>query len=117
VWGRTKVGHSGQRLMLGVEVDSERQSGVGEHSVAVAVKRRRKVRLAVALRRRGPARGAAPGAATPCTAHGGRKAGGACQSCSWRGWHAALSGQHQARASWEEAGWAWPVQAGVASGR
>jgi hypothetical protein len=30
---------------LGVEVDSERQSGVGEHSAAVAVKRRRKVRL------------------------------------------------------------------------
>jgi hypothetical protein len=30
---------------LGVEVDSERQSGVGEHSATVAMKRRRKVRL------------------------------------------------------------------------
>jgi hypothetical protein len=28
-----------------VEVDSERQSGVGEHSTVVAMKRRRKVRL------------------------------------------------------------------------
>jgi hypothetical protein len=38
-------GRSGQRSALGVEVDSERQSGVGEQSAAVAVKRRRKVRL------------------------------------------------------------------------
>jgi hypothetical protein len=30
-----------------VEVDSERQSGVGEHSMAVAAKRRRKVRLSL----------------------------------------------------------------------
>jgi hypothetical protein len=40
-----KAGRSGQRSALGVEVDSERQSGVGEHSAMVAVKRRRKVRL------------------------------------------------------------------------
>jgi hypothetical protein len=39
------AGCSGQRSALGVEVDSERQSGVGVHSAAVAVKRRRKVRL------------------------------------------------------------------------
>jgi hypothetical protein len=37
--------------MHGVEVDSERRSGVGEHSAAVVVKRRRNVRLATTLRR------------------------------------------------------------------
>jgi hypothetical protein len=44
-WRRMKAGRSGQRSALGVEVDSERQSGVGEHSAVVAVKRRRKARL------------------------------------------------------------------------
>jgi hypothetical protein len=44
-WRRTKAGRSGQCSALGVEVDSERQSGVGEHSAVVAVKRRRKARL------------------------------------------------------------------------
>jgi hypothetical protein len=44
-WRRMKAGRSGQRSALGVEVDSERQNGVGEQSAAVAVKRRRKVRL------------------------------------------------------------------------
>jgi hypothetical protein len=91
VWRRMKVGHSGQRSALGVEVDNERWSGVGEHSAAVAVKRRRKVRLATALRRQGPARGAALGAAAACVARGGRKAGGARRSGSWRGRHAALA--------------------------
>jgi hypothetical protein len=85
-----------------VEVDSERQSGVGEHSAAVVVKRRRKVRLAVALRRRGPARGAAPGAVDACAARGGWKAGGTRRSDSWRGAGGrrfnALSGRRQARA-------------------
>jgi hypothetical protein len=72
-WRRTKAG------------------ALGEHSVAVAVKRRRKVRLAVAQRRRGSARGAAPGAAAACVARGGRKAGGARRSDSWCGRHAALA--------------------------
>jgi hypothetical protein len=63
---------------------------LGEHSVAVAVKRRRKVRLAAAQRRRGSARGAAPGATAACATRGGRKAGGARRSGSWRGRHAAL---------------------------
>jgi hypothetical protein len=49
-WRRTKAGRSGQRSVLGVEVDSERRSRVGEHSAAVAVKRRRKVRLAAAAK-------------------------------------------------------------------
>jgi hypothetical protein len=40
-----KAGRIGQRSALGVEVDSERQSGVREHSAADAVKRRRKARL------------------------------------------------------------------------
>jgi hypothetical protein len=76
---------------LGVEVYSEKRSRVGEHSVAVAVKRRRKVWLATALRRRGPTRGAALGAAAACAARGGRKAGGTRRSSSWRGRHAALA--------------------------
>jgi hypothetical protein len=122
-WRRTKAGRSGRRLTLGVEVYSERRSGVGEHSAAVAVKRKRKVRLAATLRRRGPARGAASGAAAACAARGGRKACGARRSGSWRSRHAALavwrfdtlSGRRQARASWEEARWAGPVQASVAS--
>jgi hypothetical protein len=83
---------------------------VGEHSGAVAMKRRGKVRLAAALRRRGPARGATPGAAAACAARGGRKAGGGRRFDT-------LPGRRQARAPWEEAGWARPVQAGVASGR
>jgi hypothetical protein len=32
-----KVGRNGQRSARGVEVDHERQDGVGEHSAAVAV--------------------------------------------------------------------------------
>jgi hypothetical protein len=88
-WTCTKVGRSGQHSALGVEVDSERWIGVGEHSAAVAVKRRRKVRLAAALRRRGPARGAALGAVATCAARGSRKAGGARRSDSGCGRHAA----------------------------
>jgi hypothetical protein len=84
-WRRTKAGRSGQRSVLGVEVDSERRSGVGEHSTAVAMKRRRKVRLAAALRRRGPARGATLGAMAACAARGGWKAGEARRSGSGRG--------------------------------
>jgi hypothetical protein len=99
-------------------VDSERWSGVGEHSAAVAVKRRRKVRLAAALRRRRPARGAAPGAVAACAAREGWKAGGARRSGRWRGRRFdALSGRRQARAPWEKARWARLVQAGVASGQ
>jgi hypothetical protein len=123
-WRRTKAGRSGQCSALGVEVDSERQSGVGEHSTAVVVKRRRKVRLATALRRRGPARGTAPGVAAACAARGGQKAGGARRSDSWRGRHAVLAVSASTRcrddarrAPWEEAGLVGPVQAGVASGR
>jgi hypothetical protein len=90
-WRHTKAGRSGQRSVLGVEVDSERRSGVGEHSAAVAMKRRRKVRLAAALRRRGPARGTTLGAVAACVARGGWKAGEARRSGSWRSRHAALA--------------------------
>jgi hypothetical protein len=40
------------------------------------------------VRRRGPARGAAPVAAAACAARGGREAGGARRSGSWRDRHA-----------------------------
>jgi hypothetical protein len=43
--------HGGQRSVLGVEVDSERQSGVGELSTALAGKRRRQARLCLSAKK------------------------------------------------------------------
>jgi hypothetical protein len=115
---------SDQRSVLGVEVDSERQSEVGEHPAAVAVKRRRKLKLRLGAEKMRPTRGAAPGRRLHArrveagwqVAHVGAAAG-AVGTPRWRSTFQSDVGMTVGARAGEEAGWAGPVQAGVASSR